>query len=310
MTKKYSRYKTARRCLIFWTLFIGIGAVAGASGMILDPSGKAMGMDAMLPYFQKLPFADLLFVDLLFSGFALLIVNGITNLAAAALLFRKARLGALLGGSFGVTLMLWICIQLYMFPPNFMSTIYFVFGFCQAVSGFSAYIFQKQESFSIDAGAYTNIGSDRSKLVVYFSRMGYVKKVAYEVAERSGADIFEIKASERTGGTLGFWWCGRYAMHRWDMPIEPIKADLAAYDEVTICSPIWVFSLASPMRSFLRCSAGKIRAVKYIFVHHTKGSYLGAAREADAILGIEHSALTNVISRVGKLKEYTPRHTS
>lgn len=50
-----SRYSTTRKILIFWTLFIGIGAVAGATGMLADPSGKAMGMDAMLPYFQKLP---------------------------------------------------------------------------------------------------------------------------------------------------------------------------------------------------------------------------------------------------------------
>lgn len=48
--------------------------------MLLDPSGRAMGMDAMLPYFQVLPFADVLFQDLTFSGIALLIVNGLTNL--------------------------------------------------------------------------------------------------------------------------------------------------------------------------------------------------------------------------------------
>ena len=29
-------------------LFIGVGAVAGAAGMLLDPSGRALGMDAML----------------------------------------------------------------------------------------------------------------------------------------------------------------------------------------------------------------------------------------------------------------------
>lgn len=50
-----SRFAPTRRALLFWTLFIGIGAVAGAVGMLLDPSGRAMGMDAMLPYFQKLP---------------------------------------------------------------------------------------------------------------------------------------------------------------------------------------------------------------------------------------------------------------
>ena len=30
-----SRYQTARKWLIFWTLFIGIGAVAGAACMLI-----------------------------------------------------------------------------------------------------------------------------------------------------------------------------------------------------------------------------------------------------------------------------------
>ena len=47
--KQKSRFCTARRILIFWTLFIGLGAVAGALAMLLDPSGKSMGMEDMLP---------------------------------------------------------------------------------------------------------------------------------------------------------------------------------------------------------------------------------------------------------------------
>ena len=88
--KQKSRFCTARRILLFWTLFIGLGAVAGALGMLLDPSGKSMGMDAMLPYFQVLPFADVVFQDFTFSGWALLIVNGLTNLTAAGLLLAKS----------------------------------------------------------------------------------------------------------------------------------------------------------------------------------------------------------------------------
>lgn len=42
--KTKSRYNNARRALIFETLFVGIGAVAGAAGMLADPSGKAMGI--------------------------------------------------------------------------------------------------------------------------------------------------------------------------------------------------------------------------------------------------------------------------
>lgn len=99
-----SRYRTARRLLIFWTLFIGLGAVAGAAGMLIDPSGKAMGMDAMLPYFQVLPFAEVVFQDFTFSGIALLIVNGLSNLTAAGFLLAKKKAGIVLGGSFVRTL--------------------------------------------------------------------------------------------------------------------------------------------------------------------------------------------------------------
>ena len=145
MKKKSSPYNVFRIILIFWTFFIGIGAVAGGLSMIIDPSGKALGMDGMLPYFTALPFSDVLFRDFLFSGIALLTVNGLTNLTAAILLLAKKKIGVILGTVFGITLMLWICIQFYMFPLNFMSTIYFVFGLCQAITGFVAWKLLKRE---------------------------------------------------------------------------------------------------------------------------------------------------------------------
>lgn len=46
--KKKSRYNTARRFLIFWMLFIGIGAVLGSVMMLADSSGKIMEMDDIL----------------------------------------------------------------------------------------------------------------------------------------------------------------------------------------------------------------------------------------------------------------------
>ncbi len=300
---KKSRYFITERVLIFWTLFIGVGAIGGALCMIIDPSGKSMGMDALIPYFKVLPFSDVLFQNLLFSGFALLIVNGLTNITAAVLLFKNKKLGIILGGIFGITLMLWICIQFCVLPLNFMSTAYFVFGLCQTITGYAAYVFRLQEEFSFDESEYPSVGTDKSKLVVYFSRMGYVKKIAYEAADKLGADIYEIKSTEKTDGTLGFWWCGRFGMHRWDMPIENVDIDLSAYEEVTVCSPIWVFSLASPVRAFLRAAKGRINKVNYVFVHYTDGKYEKAALAADEILGIRHDTLVDVRSRQGRFKK-------
>lgn len=298
--KTYSRYRPARRALLFWTIFIGIGAVAGASAMLIDPSGGLMGVDAMLPYFQKLPFAEIVFQDFVFSGISLLIVNGISNLTAAGLLIANKRIGAVLGGVFGITLMLWICIQFYMFPLNFMSTAYFIFGFLQAITGYMTVVFYDQEHFTVSESDYPNIGSDPTKLVVYFSRMGYTKKKALEAADRTGAEIYEVRAAERTSGTLGFWWCGRYGMHRWAMPIEDIGVQLEKYDHVTVCSPVWVFNLCAPMREFCKKASGRIRSADYILVHHQKSLYANAADEMDRLLGLKDTPAVSVCCREGR----------
>lgn len=298
-----SRFETARKWLIFWALFIGIGAVGGAACMLAAPDGSLLGMDGMLPYFQKLPFADVVFQDFLFSGFALLIVNGLTNLTAAGLLLVRKKIGIVLGGVFGVTLMLWICIQFYMFPLNFMSTIYFIFGLAQACTGYAAWVFYQQEQFTVRPEDYPNVGSNPRRLVVYFSRMGYGKKLALEEANRTGAELYEIRSTERTQGTLGFWWCGRYGMHHWAMPIEPISVDLAAYDHVTICSPIWVFALAAPVRAFCQAAAGQVKEVDYILVHHNNSPYENAAQEMDALLGLHRTGLRSVCCRKGRYHE-------
>lgn len=298
--KTYSRYRPARRMLLFWTIFIGIGAVAGSSAMLIDPSGGLMGMDAMLPYFQKLPFAEIVFQDFVFSGISLLIVNGISNLTAAGLLIANKRIGAVLGGVFGITLMLWICIQFYMFPLNFMSTAYFIFGFIQAITGYMTVVFYDQEHFTVSESDYPNIGSDPTKLVVYFSRMGYTKKRALEAANRTGAEIYEVRAAERTSGTLGFWWCGRYGMHRWAMPIEDIGVQLEKYDHVTVCSPVWVFNLCAPMREFCKKASGRIRSADYILVHHQKSLYANAADEMDRLLGLKDTPAVSVCCREGR----------
>lgn len=298
--KTYSRYRPARRALLFWTIFIGIGAVAGSSAMLIDPSGGLMGMDAMLPYFQKLPFAEIVFQDFVFSGISLLIVNGVSNLTAAGLLIANKRIGAVLGGVFGITLMLWICIQFYMFPLNFMSTAYFIFGFIQAITGYMTVVFYDQEHFTVSESDYPNIGSDPTKLVVYFSRMGYTKKKALEAADRTGAEIYEVRAAERTSGTLGFWWCGRYGMHRWAMPIEDIGVQLEKYDHVTVCSPVWVFNLCAPMREFCKKASGRIRSADYILVHHQKSLYANAADEMDRLLGLKDTPAVSVCCREGR----------
>ena len=127
--------KKLRNIQLFWGFFIGIGAYGGALNMISQPEDPWGGMVGFLHFFQKLPFAEILFQNFLFAGIALLIVNGLTNTLSVFLIFRRSKYAALSGMICGIVLMLWICIQFYIFPFNFLSTIYFVFGLLQAING-------------------------------------------------------------------------------------------------------------------------------------------------------------------------------
>ena len=178
--------------------------------MIIKPDGSVMGMQEMLPYFQVLPFADVLFQDFLFSGIMLTVVNGLTNLIAAGLIFANKKSGIIMGGIFGVTLMAWIVIQFVIFPANVMSSLWFSFGILQAITGYVCFVRYKQDHFVFDESEYQNVGKIPLCAVVYFSRTGYTKKLAYQIADERGADIYEITTTEKTDGDLGFLWCGRY----------------------------------------------------------------------------------------------------
>lgn len=297
------RYKTTRKFLIFWCLFVGIGALWGSINMFIDTTGKLLQMDTMLPYFQVLPFSDILFKNYIFPGIALLIVNGISNLVAAYLLIKNKKSGIILGTAFGLTLMLWIIIQFIIFPTNILSITYFVVGIIQLITGYMTYVFYTQEQFKFDQNEYKNIGKNKDVLVVYFSRIGYTKKVAYEEAEKQKADILELKTKEKTENTSGFWWCGRYGMHKWRMPIYDIDVDLKAYKKVIIVSPIWVFSVSAPIREFCYKYSESINSVEYIFVHFMNTKFENVADEVDRILNKKREKFTSISLRLGKIKK-------
>lgn len=127
--------KIQKGIAIFWTLFIGVGAVAGAIMMFIDPTGASTKMDGLLPGLKKLPFADTLFQDLLFSGFALLIVNGLTQLCAFYKIMKNSPRAPQYVMACGIILMLWITIQFFIFDFNALSTAYCAFGVMETASG-------------------------------------------------------------------------------------------------------------------------------------------------------------------------------
>lgn len=296
------RYNKSKKILIFICLFVGVGALIGSTGMLMDPTGRLIKMNEMLPYFKVLPFSNILFTNYIFSGISLLIVNGLTNLTAAYYLINNKKIGIILGTIFGITLMLWITIQFIIFPTNIMSTTFFIIGLLQTIIGYMTYVFYTQENFKINENNYKNIGKNKETLVVYFSRMGYTKQIALETANEQKADILELKTTEKTENTKGFWWCGRYGMHKWNMKLKPINKNLKEYKKIIIVSPIWVFSICSPIRTFCTEYKNDIKNPEYIFTHFMKSNFKNVANELDKILNKKRTKLTSICIRMGKIK--------
>lgn len=119
----------------FLTLFIGIGAVGGAVMMWIDPTGVKWGGEPLLEMLRaKMPWPDVFFKNFVPSGFALLILNGITQIGAAVLLFKKHHFAQWAVLACGIILMLWIVVEWLAWGFNAISNLYFVLGLVEAVA--------------------------------------------------------------------------------------------------------------------------------------------------------------------------------
>lgn len=127
--------RTFKIIQLFWAYFIGIGALYGALMMFFDPTGKAFGMDSILPILQQnLSFIDFLFNNFIASGIVLLIANGLTNGLSIILIHRKSKYSALSGVICGIILILWIILEFYLWGFAALSVIFLIFGLCQILN--------------------------------------------------------------------------------------------------------------------------------------------------------------------------------
>jgi hypothetical protein len=110
-------------------VFIGLGAVAGGMGLILNPSGANLGLP--IEMLEASPFATFLI-----PGIVLLAVNGLGSLAGALLTFTRRRGAGEAAIALGVFLMAWIVIQVYWVRGiHWLHFLYFVLGLVEHFLG-------------------------------------------------------------------------------------------------------------------------------------------------------------------------------
>ena len=100
-------------------------------------------------------------------------------------------------------------------------------------------------------------------LIVYYSLEGNTRMIAEKLAEKTGADLLEIKSLKvyPTKGPVKFLIGGKDAAFKKCPEIEKSEIDVRDYEAVIIGTPVWDGTIAPPVRSYLRDTLIKTRNV-------------------------------------------------
>ena len=88
-------------------------------------------------------------------------------------------------------------------------------------------------------------------LIVYHSRSGYTRRVARSLARRLHAELEDIRDLRPLEGPLGYAFCAFEALLGITPALQRSRHDVATYDVVVVGTPVWFWSLSSPVRSWL-----------------------------------------------------------
>ena len=114
-------------------------------------------------------------------------------------------------------------------------------------------------------------------LVVYYSRTGRTKKAARKIAElllKSGheASLEEIVDKKKRSGIIGWIKSGRDATLKQKTVIEPFKANLSSFDLVIVGTPVWAFTVATPVRTACMERAKEMKEVAFYCTMRSSGA--------------------------------------
>ena len=133
-------------------------------------------------------------------------------------------------------------------------------------------------------------------LVVFYSRSGKTRRVAEALAEALKCDLEEITEPKPRTGFLGYLRSLLEARRKRPSIIAPNKHDVLSYDLVVIGTPVWAWSLSSPVRAYLMTTAGQLPDVAFFCTLGGKGSESTFA-QMTAVAGKQRRAVCAITER-------------
>jgi flavodoxin len=88
--------------------------------------------------------------------------------------------------------------------------------------------------------------------IFYYSFEGNTRVVAQAIATQTGGDLVELQPQkEVTHGFMKYFWGGRQAVMKKKPALLPLKQKPEEYDLIFLGTPVWAFTYAPPLQTFL-----------------------------------------------------------
>ena len=151
--------------------------------------------------------------------------------------------------------------------------------------------------------------SAEKSLIIYYSRTGKTKLVSEILQKNLGADILEINDPQDRSGAWGYIKSSIDAFSHKHTPIEPERFDISAYSVIIVASPIWSWSLSTPIHTLFeknRFDGKKIVLITTANIHIMKYEQYGEDASfikrflKDYLKGKREAAVSEVSNAGGK----------
>jgi flavodoxin len=130
------------------------------------------------------------------------------------------------------------------------------------------------------------------ELILFYSLAGATRRYAEARAAEDGAELVEIKEKTKRNGFTA-WIPGVFqAMGQSKTAIEPLGADLAAYDKIVLAGPIWASNVAPAVNS-AAALLPKTAKVELVLV---SGSGTGYGEKLAAAIRANGNEVTEIVN--------------
>lgn len=302
MNKNYQHF---RWLLLPITFSIGIIFLSLAFIFIIEPTGTIINFNWLLTRLQVSSGHNNLFRSLFFTGIMIMTLIGMPQIFSGLLLVARMKIGLYTSVVSSIIFAIVSFISLFSFYDIFLSWTAVLISFAEVAISWLCYVFYRQYVFYFEELDYLDINQkNKELLIVYYSRDEYIKKYAYELANKKQCSLYEIKTKENFDSNVGYFKLVYNTLFTKDVEIEDIGIDLSQYKHIYLITGVIFRFIAPPVVSFCKKASGEIKSIEYDFVHYTPLTHKYSINKLNTLLDVNDTISRSTCMHFGKVVNF------